>query len=100
MSKNMRKRQMIKNESNPEIRKVMKLGCITSKQIANKLNYSKEWISSLLRKDLDDDYKEWMIWALTELIEKRREELAEAEKILNEMEGSMKDDNYKESREG
>jgi len=100
MRKNMRKRHIIKNKSNPEIRKVMKLGCITSRQIANKLNYTSEWISYLLRNDLDNDYKEWILWALTELIEERREELAEAEKILNEMEGSMKDDNYKESREG
>lgn len=72
----------MKNQKNEKIRRVMTLARITIKELSNRLGYSYEWTAMLLRRDLTNDNRRQIVKVLSELMDVRKRDLEQAEKLL------------------
>lgn len=72
----------MKNQKNERIRRIMTLARITIKELSNRLGFSYEWTAMLLRRDLTNDNRRQIMKELSELMDVRRRDLDQAEKLL------------------
>ena len=72
-------------KENTDIRKVLELTRITITELSQSLGYTKEWVYRLLSNDLTKEHMIEILDELSALMETRRKEMTEAEKIMNEL---------------
>lgn len=72
----------MKNQKNERIRRIMTLARITIKELSNRLGFSYEWTALLLRRDLTNDNRRQIVKVLSELVDVRKRDLEQAEKLL------------------
>lgn len=73
----------MRNQKNKRIRQIMELARVTIKELSNRLGYSYEWTAMLLRRDLTDESKQQIMQELSVLMDVRRQDLEQAEKLMS-----------------